>query len=53
LFISNPDLVERFTHNYPLAPDAPYSSWYAAAPSAVGYTDFPAYSPAAPKTTVK
>lgn len=27
-FISNPDLVERFTNNWPLEPDAPYTAWY-------------------------
>lgn len=28
LFISNPDLVERFKNGWPLEPEAPYSAWY-------------------------
>ena len=43
-YISNPDLVERFTHNYPLAPDAPYENWWTPTKGAEGYTDYPAYS---------
>ena len=43
-FISNPDLVQRFAHGWPLAAPAEYSAWYA--PDAVGYTDFPNYAPA-------
>jgi N-ethylmaleimide reductase len=27
-YISNPDLVERFRNNWPLAAEAPYSAWY-------------------------
>lgn len=42
-FISNPDLVERFTQGWPLAPDAPVTVW--SAPGAAGYTEFPAYRP--------
>lgn len=46
-FISNPDLVERFTNNWPLAADAPYPHWYGANPTeegaSVGYTDYEAY----------
>jgi N-ethylmaleimide reductase len=44
LFISNPDLVERFQNNWPLNPDAPFSVWYTGGPQ--GYTDYPTYSPA-------
>ena len=48
-YISNPDLVERFTNNWPLAADAPYSHWYGHLPTAeggeVGYTDYEAYNP--------
>ena len=44
LFISNPDLVERFKHGWPLAPLAPMSEWYSPI-GAKGYTDFAAYSP--------
>jgi N-ethylmaleimide reductase len=41
-FISNPDLVERFAHDWPLNPDADMSVWYAPI-GAEGYTDFPFY----------
>lgn len=40
-FISNPDLVERFAHNWPLNPPAEMSAWYSFGPE--GYTDFPTY----------
>ena len=45
-FISNPDLVERFRNNYPLAADAPFSTYYShpAGHPEVGYSDFPTYS---------
>jgi len=39
-YISNPDLVERFAKNLPLAEDAPPQVWYGTG-GAVGYTDFP------------
>lgn len=39
-FIGNPDLVERFKNNWPLAPLAPMSGWYSPT-GAKGYTDFP------------
>lgn len=42
-FISNPDLVERFEHGYPLAEPAAMSDWYTPG-GEKGYTDFPAYS---------
>ena len=42
-FITNPDLVERFTYNYPLAPYDDVSRWYTF--DAAGYTDYPAYEP--------
>lgn len=41
-YITNPDLVERFTNDWELAPDAPVTVWSVPGPS--GYTDFPAYS---------
>ena len=41
-FISNPDLVERFRHGWPLAEPADMASWYAPT-GGRGYTDFPAY----------
>jgi len=41
-FISNPDLLERFKNDWPLAETAPMSDWYS--PSGPkGYRDFPAY----------
>ncbi|MBS0205806.1 MAG: alkene reductase [Planctomycetes bacterium] len=43
-FISNPDLVDRFQHGWPLAPAAEVSDWYSPI-GARGYTDFPAHSP--------
>lgn len=41
-YISNPDLVERFRHHWPLADASDMSTWYTPA-GAKGYTDFPAY----------
>jgi len=40
-YISNPDLVERFQHNTPLAEDAPQSVWYDCALGGEGYTSYP------------
>lgn len=42
-FISNPDLVERFQNNWPLADDAEVSDWYSPT-GEKGYTDFPVYA---------
>jgi len=42
-FISNPDLVDRFRHGWPLAKPADMTAWYAPT-GAAGYTDFPAHS---------
>lgn len=39
--ISNPDLVERFTHGWPLNPPAEMLAWYSFGPE--GYVDFPTY----------
>ena len=41
-FISNPDLVERFRNNWPLAEVAQMSDWYSPI-GEKGYTDFPAH----------
>ena len=41
-FISNPDLVQRFTDGVDLNPDSDVSTWYTPA-GAEGYTDFPTY----------
>lgn len=40
-FISNPDLVERFTHGWPLNPLAEMQVWYSF--DEAGYIDFPRY----------
>jgi N-ethylmaleimide reductase len=47
-FISNPDLVERFAHGWPLNPPARMKDWYAFTEQ--GYTDFPVYEPDAIRT---
>jgi len=44
-FISNPDLVVRFRHGWPLAQPADMADWYSPT-GAKGYTDFPAHAPA-------
>jgi N-ethylmaleimide reductase len=44
LYISNPDLTARFTHNWQLNPDAEMNVWYS--PGAEGYIDFPTYQSA-------
>jgi 2,4-dienoyl-CoA reductase-like NADH-dependent reductase (Old Yellow Enzyme family) len=43
-FISNPDLVERFRKNWPLAELAPMADWYSPT-GAKGYTDFSVHAP--------
>ncbi len=43
-YISNPDLVERFANNWPLAEDAPMSVWYSFDED--GYADWPTYQEA-------
>jgi 2,4-dienoyl-CoA reductase-like NADH-dependent reductase (Old Yellow Enzyme family) len=43
-YISNPDLVERFRHGWPLAALAEMAAWYSPT-GAKGYTDFPAHGP--------
>ncbi|MEQ8839300.1 MAG: alkene reductase, partial [Lacipirellulaceae bacterium] len=41
-YISNPDLVERFQNDWPLAPMAEMSDWYSPT-GAKGYSDFPTH----------
>ena len=41
-FLSNPDLVERFTNGWELNPPADVTVW--SAPGPEGYTDFPFHS---------
>jgi N-ethylmaleimide reductase len=43
-FISNPDLVKRFAHGWPLNPTAEMQDWYSF--DKEGYTDFPMYQTA-------
>lgn len=47
-YITNPDLVERFRHGWPLAPDSDPSTWYSGDGTSEGYTSYPTYS-AAPR----
>ena len=42
-YISNPDLVERFTNGWPLADSTDMSGWYSFDEN--GYADYPAYAP--------
>jgi len=44
-YISNPDLVERFSSGWPLAPESDMASWYDGNLGAEGYTSFPAFQP--------
>jgi N-ethylmaleimide reductase len=44
LYISNPDLPERFANNWPVEPQAAYETWWGHT-GAKGYTDFPTYKP--------
>ena len=42
LYISNPDLPERFANNWPVTAEAEYPTWWNYT-GAAGYTDFPTY----------
>ena len=42
-FISNPDLVERFANDWPLADSSDMSGWYSF--DEKGYADFPRHDP--------
>lgn len=42
LYMSNPDLPERFANDWPLEEPAPYETWWGPT-GAKGYTDFPRY----------
>ena len=41
-YIANPDLVERFRNDWPLAPEADMATWYTLQES--GYIDWPSYA---------
>ena len=45
-YLANPDLVERFKNNWPLAPQPGYETYYTYPENhpEVGYSDFPVYS---------
>jgi len=44
LFMSNPDLPERFANNWPVEPEAAYEHWWYPH-GEIGYTDFPCFTP--------
>jgi len=44
LYISNPDLPERFANNWPVEDPAPYETWWGHT-AEKGYTDWPVYQP--------
>lgn len=46
-FLANPDYVERLSNDWPLAELADPSTWYSGDHAEEGYTDYPAYEPAA------
>ncbi|KAG3233971.1 hypothetical protein PI124_g20974 [Phytophthora idaei] len=45
LYISNPDLAERFQNDWPLEPEARHEVYYNSTLGGKGYNDFPAYQP--------
>jgi len=50
LYISNPDLPERFRNDWPVEPEADYATWWQPDTHAKGYTDWPTY-PASQKAS--
>ncbi|CEG43293.1 hypothetical protein L915_03779 [Plasmopara halstedii] len=46
LYISNPDLAERFQNDWPLAPQAEPNVYYNSSLGGKGYNDFPSYNEA-------
>jgi|UniRef100_K3XCH6 2,4-dienoyl-CoA reductase-like NADH-dependent reductase (Old Yellow Enzyme family) len=53
IYISNPDLAERFKNDWPLAPEPPYEHYWDPAKGAEGYVDYPPYTPSADKVNVQ
>ncbi|EEY60379.1 12-oxophytodienoate reductase, putative [Phytophthora infestans T30-4] len=45
LYISNPDLAERFQNDWPVTPEAGHEVYYNSALGGKGYNDFPTYQP--------
>ena len=43
LYISNPDLADRWINDWPLNADADYEFWWQTSYGAKGHTDFPLY----------
>ena len=43
LYISNPDLPERFGNDWPVEAEAPYETWWYST-GEKGYTDWPTYN---------
>ena len=44
IYMSNPDLVERFANDWPIEEGAPYETWWGET-AEKGYTDWPVYKP--------
>ncbi|KAF4045327.1 NADH:flavin oxidoreductase / NADH oxidase family [Phytophthora infestans] len=45
LYISNPDLAERFQNDWPVTPEAGHEVYYNSALGGKGYNDFPTHQP--------
>ncbi|KAE9223660.1 hypothetical protein PF004_g12446 [Phytophthora fragariae] len=45
LYITNPDLAERFQNDWPIAPEAGHEVYYNTSLGGKGYIDFPSYQP--------
>ena len=50
LYISNPDLAERFQNDWPVAPEARRAVYYDSSLGAKGYNDFPFYQASTDKS---
>merc|ERR1739841_38063 len=44
IYMSNPNLVERFANDWPIEEGAPYETWWGET-AEKGYTDWPVYKP--------
>lgn len=52
LYMSNPDLADRFANSWPVEPEAAYENWWYYT-GAKGYTDYPTYTPKMEELSVK
>jgi len=52
LYMSNPDLADRFANNWPVEPEAAYENWWYYT-GAKGFTDYPTYTPKMEELSVK